>query len=239
MDNPVTQELFREDGYLQEIEAIVTATRDNAIVVDQTVFYAAGGGQPGDSGTCITSAGDTLNIIDTYKDRDNGDYLHILEEGAKVPAIGKPVTLKLDWQRRHRLMRMHSAMHMLCAVIPAPVTGGSIQEGRGRLDFDLPDTVDKEHITAELNKLIEKNVPMSISWITDQELDDNPSLVRTMSVAPPRGSGKIRLINFEGVDFQPCGGTHVASSGEIGPVRVQKVEKKGKMNRRVIVVFDE
>lgn len=235
----MTQELFREDGYLRQVEAIVTATRDNAFVVDQTIFYAAGGGQPGDSGICINNSGAELKIVDTYKDRDNGDYLHILEEGAEPPAIGKPVTLTLDWQRRHRLMRMHSALHMLCAVIPAPVTGGSIQDGRGRLDFDLPDTVDKEAITIELNKLIEKNVPMSISWITDQELDDNPSLVRTMSVAPPRGSGKIRLINFEGVDFQPCGGTHVASSGEIGPVRVQKVEKKGKMNRRVIVVFDE
>lgn len=235
----MTRELFREDGYLKQVEALVTATRDNAIVVDQTVFYPAGGGQPGDSGVCITSGGDEITVVDTYKDRDTGDYLHIIEDGARVPAIGKPVTLKLDWQRRHRLMRMHSAMHMLCAVIPAPVTGGSIQDGRGRLDFDLPDTVDKQQITAQLNELIEKNVPMSISWITEAELDSNPELVRTMSVAPPRGSGKIRMVKFDGVDFQPCGGTHVASSGEIGPVRVQKVEKKGKMNRRVIVVFDE
>ena len=136
-------------------------------------------------------------------------------------------------------MRMHSCLHMLCATIPAPVTGGSVQEGRGRLDFDLPDTIDKEATSDKLNQLISGNHKMSTRWITDAELDANPELVRTLSAPPPRGTGKVRLVEFKGVDLQPCGGTHVASTSEIGTVRIQKVEKKGKMNRRIIVVFEE
>lgn len=152
---------------------------------------------------------------------------------------GDSVTLNLDWDRRHRIMRMHSCLHMLCAVVPAQVTGGSIQDGRGRLDFDLPETIDKSEVTANLNKLIDENHAMTLSWITDEELQANPGLVRTMSAPPPIGTGKVRLVNFEGVDLQPCGGTHVASTGEIGPVLVQKIEKKGKLNRRITVVFDD
>jgi len=163
----------------------------------------------------------------------------LLSTDFDLPAVGETVTLKLDWERRYRLMRMHSCMHMLCAAIPAPVTGGSIQDGRGRLDFDLPDPVDKEEVTDRLNALIAQDSSMQMRWISDEELADKPELVRTMSVKPPTGSGQVRIVEFEGIDLQPCGGTHVASTGEIGRVRVRKIEKKGRQNRRVIVVFDD
>lgn len=244
----MTEELFRADGYLRDCEAVVTAIseipgKDGAtftgVVVDKTVFYPNGGGQPGDTGQLTRADGGTMNVIDTLKHRDTDEHLHIIDPESSAPEVGEAIKLEIDWDRRYRLMRMHSAMHMLCAAIPAPVTGGSIADGRGRLDFDLPEPVDKTEVTAKLNELIESNKPMALSWIDDAELDANPELVRTMAVAPPRGSGKIRLVNFDGIDLQPCGGTHVASSGEIGRVRVKKIEKKGKQNRRVIVVFDD
>ncbi len=238
MSQLTTQELFREDGYIRECDATVVAVTEQAVVVDQTVFYPTGGGQPGDTGTLINN-GNSLSISDCYKDRDSGQHLHVFDSADHGIAVGDKVTLRIDWDRRYRLMRMHSCMHMLCAAIPAPVTGGSIQDGRGRLDFDLPDPVDKEAVSLRLNELIAQDRPMTMRWISDAELDASPELVRTMSVSPPRGSGKVRLVNFDGIDLQPCGGTHVASSGEIGAVRVSKTEKKGKQNRRVIVVFDE
>jgi len=234
----MTLELFREDGYLKETEATVVALNEQGVVLNQTVFYPTSGGQPGDTGQLTTSDGKSLQITDTFKDRDSGEHIHVIESIAESVSIGDTVNVTLDWDRRHRLMRMHSCMHMLCSIIDAPVTGGSIQENRGRLDFDLEETVDKVAITTQLNELVERDSPMRLSWITDAELDAQPELVRTMSVQPPRGSGKIRLIEFEGIDLQPCGGTHVASSGEIGAVRVSKVEKKGRQNRRIIVVFD-
>ncbi len=233
----MTKELFREDGYLQECTATVTKVDERGVCVDQTVFYPMGGGQPGDTGMLLRVDGSQLRVVDTRKDRETGDHLHILEEGVQLPVTGESVTLRIDWERRHRLMRMHSCMHMLCAVVPAPVTGGSIRDGSGRLDFDLQDTLNKDEITQKLNELIRQDSPMTLQWITDEELDSQPDLVRTMSVQPPRGSGRVRLVNFNGIDLQPCGGTHVASSGEIGPVRVAKIEKKGKHNRRVIVEF--
>ncbi len=232
-----TEELFREDGYLKSCRATITSITGNAVCVDRTVFYPTGGGQPGDQGELVRNDGSVVKIGDTRKDRETGAHLHILESEDNLPEKGETVTLKIDWDRRHRLMRMHSCLHMLCAVVPAGVTGGSISEDRGRLDFDLQDTLDKENITLKLNKLIEEDHPMHLQWITEAELDAKADLVRTMSVKPPRGSGRVRLVNFEGVDLQPCGGTHVASSGEIGTVRIQKIEKKGKHNRRVIVVF--
>lgn len=236
----MTIELFREDSYLQTCEAEITMLHDAGFSCDQTVFYATGGGQPGDTGTATTTAGDSLQVTDTFKDRESKAHIHVVAEDdiAKL-AVGDKVTLKLDWNRRYRLMRMHSCLHMLCATIPAPVTGGSIQDGRGRLDFDLPDTIDKEATTNRLNQLISGNHTMSTRWITDAELDANPELVRTLSAPPPRGTGKVRLVEFKDVDLQPCGGTHVASTIEIGPVQIKKVEKKGKMNRRIIVVFEE
>ena len=236
----MTVEIFREDAYVKSCTAVVTQSDERGLQFDQTVFYAAGGGQPGDTGTCVTDAGQRIPIIDAIKDRDSGEHIHCIDNDAQhTLKAGDTVELALDWERRYRLMRMHSCLHMLCATIPAPVTGGSIQDGRGRLDFDLPDTIDKEAVTRSLNELIEGNHPMSMRWITDDELAANPELVRTMSAPPPTGTGKVRLVNFEGVDLQPCGGTHVAATGEIGKVRVQKVEKKGKLNRRIIVVFDE
>lgn len=245
----MTEELFRSDGYLRECDANVTAVTEvcdregkpvaHGVVLNQTVFYPVGGGQPGDIGVMSLSDGSELEVLDTFKDRETSAHLHAISIDQTPPSVGDSVSVRLDWDRRHRLMRMHSAMHMLCAAIPAPVTGGSIQDGRGRLDFDLPDPVDKTEVTARLNELIALDTPMSLSWITDEELKENPDLVRTMSVEPPTGSGKVRLVNFAGVDYQPCGGTHVASSGEIGRVLVKKIEKKGKQNRRVIVVFDE
>lgn len=233
-----TVELFREDGYLRDCNAKVVSVDGRGVVVNQTVFYPTGGGQPGDTGE-LEHADSSLIITDCYKDRETGEHLHVLDGDAANIAVGDEVRLKIDWPRRYRLMRMHSCMHMLCAAIPAPVTGGSIQDGRGRLDFDLPDPVDKQEVTDKLKELIAQDRPMQLQWITDDELEAAPELVRTMSVTPPRGSGRVRLVNFEGIDLQPCGGTHVASSGEIGAVRVQKTEKKGKQNRRVIVVFDD
>ncbi len=233
----MTIEIFKTDAYQKTSEATVTAIDDRGIQFDQTVFSPAGGGPPGDTGI-IELNGTQINITNTVKDADAAGPLHVVEEAANL-SIGDSVTLTLDWKRRHRLMRMHSCMHMLCAVIPAPVTGGSIQDGRGRLDFDLPETVDKLQITAQLNELIRADHPMQLSWITDEELAANPELVRTLSAPPPTGAGTVRLVNFEGIDCQPCGGTHVASTLEIGPVTVKKIEKKGKQNRRITVVFDE
>lgn len=236
----MTVELFRDDGYLKSCEARITALHEAGFSCDQTVFYATGGGQPGDTGNIKTATGNVIQINDTFKDRESKAHIHaVTEQDISKLSVGDKITLQLDWDRRYRLMRMHSCLHMLCAVIPAPVTGGSIQDGRGRLDFDLPDTIDKEATTDKLNQLIGGNHPMSTRWITDAELDANPALVRTLSAPPPRGTGKVRLVEFKDVDLQPCGGTHVASTAEIGAVRIQKVEKKGKMNRRIIVIFEE
>lgn len=238
--SPLTLELFREDGYIKSCTATVTAIDERGVQLDQTVFYSTGGGQPGDSGICKTEDGSEITITDTFKDRETSAHIHVIDTtAAPTLTVGDKVTLALDWDRRHRIMRMHSCLHMLCAVVPAQVTGGSIQDGRGRLDFDLPETIDKEQLTKDLNKLITDDHPMTMSWITDEELQANPGLVRTMSAPPPTGTGKVRLVNFEGVDLQPCGGTHVASTGEIGPVLVKKIEKKGKLNRRITIVFDE
>lgn len=234
----MTEELFREDGYLKECEAKVVDLNDQGICLERTVFYPMGGGQPGDVGKLIREDGTEIVIVDTQKDRDSGNILHVPAEDSVSPDIGEKVTAVIDWDRRHRLMRMHSCMHLLCAVVPYGVTGGQITDGRGRLDFDMQDTLDKEHVTTELNRLINENHPMNMRWITDDELDQQPDLVRTMSVQPPRGAGRVRLVEFEQVDMQPCGGTHVASTGEIGAVRVAKIEKKGKHNRRVAVEFD-
>ncbi len=236
----MTKELFREDAYIKQCQAVVTAVDDRGIQVDQSVFYPNGGGQPGDTGSCVCADGTVIPILDTIKDRESGDQIHCTDAATPLALqVGDTVELTLDWQRRYQLMRMHSCLHMLCATIPAQVTGGSIQEQRGRLDFNLPDTIDKEKVTDDLNRLITSNAAMTMRWISDAELEANPGLVRTMSAPPPMGSGHVRLVEFEGIDLQPCGGTHVANTAEIGKVRVQKVEKKGKLNRRIIVVFED
>lgn len=234
----MTIELFRQDSYLKFCQAKVAAVYPNALSVDQTVFYPLGGGQPGDVGVLSRETGKPLDILDCYKERDSDALLHIVKEGSVMPKPGETVTLTLNWQRRYRLMRMHSCMHMLCVAVPAPVTGGSISDGSGRLDFDLPDPPAKEALEQRLNEIIQGNHPMTLSWITDQEMQQQPELIRTMSVQPPMGSGKnIRLVKFGDADLQPCGGTHVANSGEIGQVRVQSIKNKGRQNRRITIVF--
>ena len=238
-ENTMTIECFREDGYLKTCDATVTAVDGHSLCVDRTIFYPEGGGQPGDTGKLMRADGGTSVITDTRKDPQSGAHLHILADGEVLPEVGDRVGLEIDWARRHRLMRMHSCLHLLCAVIPAPVTGGAISDGSGRLDFYLPEPPDKTRIEGDLNRLIEADHPMRLRWISDQELAAQPELVRTMSVKPPTGAGRIRLVEFAGADLQPCGGTHVASSGEIGAVRVRSIKSKGKQNRRISVEFAE
>ena len=233
----MTEELFREDSYLKSCTGTVTAVDDRGVQLDQTVFYPMGGGQPGDTGALVLADGARFAVTNTFKDRDTGEHIHALEEAATAPSLGDVVTAELDWDRRYRLMRMHSALHLLCATIDGGVTGGQIGEEKSRLDFDLPDTnLDKEAIAQHLNDLVGQAQPMSHRWITDEEMAANEDLVRTMSVKPPSGAGKVRLMEIAGgVDLQPCGGTHVANTSEIGELRVGKIENKGKHNRRVNV----
>ena len=236
----MTEEVFRSDAYATCCEAQVVAVHDQGIELDRTVFYPMGGGQPGDGGMLRRADGTEVLIADTRKGEQPGQILHVPAEGAPTLSVSDKVVAEIDWQRRYRLMRMHTCLHVLCAVVPGGVTGGSVGDGRGRLDFDLPDpTLDKDQVTAELNRLIEENHPVRFRWITDEEMAASPELVRTMSVKPPSGQGRVRLVEIENVDLQPCGGTHLASIGEIGRVRVAKIEKKGKHNRRVVIVFDD
>lgn len=235
----MTRELFREDGYLRTCAATVLAVSESGIVLDASVFYAEGGGQPGDRGVLLRADGSRIAIVDTRKDRDSGAHLHVPLAGAVLPGVGETVQAEIDWDRRYRLMCMHTCLHLLCAVVEGGVTGGSVGTDRGRLDFDLPDQVlDKDRIEAELNRLVAEDRPLDVRWIGDDELAANPDLVRTMSVRPPSGQGRVRVIEVAGVDLQPCGGTHVRSTGEVGRVRVGKIEKKGRHNRRVNVLFE-
>lgn len=234
----MTEELFRQDAYLKSCEARVVAVDEAGVRLDRTVFYPEGGGQPGDTGHLRLADGRELKVTDTRKHPAGNEPSHVLEPDAAAPAVGDTVTAVLDWDRRHRHMRMHTCMHLLCSLVAGSVTGGQLGEAKGRLDFDLPNTaIDKEKLTAELNRLVTEDHPVTPRWITDAELAANPGLVRTMSVKPPTGSGQVRLLEIEGVDLQPCGGTHVARTGEIGPVAVGKIENKGRQNRRINIVF--
>ncbi len=232
----MTDMLHRDDAYLTECDATVTSTGDNTICLDRTVFYALGGGQPGDTGR-IEWDGTSVRIIDT-RYSDSGDVNHVTEDGATLPPAGAGVRAKLDWDRRFIHMRMHTALHLLGSLLPYGVTGGNISAAKSRLDFDTHDAIDKEAITRELAALVESNRVISCRWISDKELEAQPDLVRTMSVQPPKGSGSIRLLEIEGIDLQPCGGTHLHTTGEVGQVRVSKIENKGKHNRRVNIVLD-
>ena len=233
----MTDELFRKDSYLQECDAEVVAVEDGAIAVDRTVFYPLGGGQPGDTGS-MSWPGGSARITDT-RYGDAGQILHWLEEDSPLPAVGENVHLELDWDRRFRHMRMHTAMHLLGSVLKYGVTGGNISLDKSRLDFDMEDPVDKASVAAAMQKLVAEDHPISCRWISDAELDANPELVRTMSVQPPRGKGEVRLLEIAGVDLQPCGGTHLKSTAEVGKVRIGKVEKKGRRNRRVNIHLDD
>jgi misacylated tRNA(Ala) deacylase len=230
-----TEELFRDDGYLRQCTARIVAVGERGVELDRTVFYPTGGGQPGDRGVLKLEDGRELIVTDTTKGEADGQIHHVLADPSVADLVGQQVNAQIDWDRRHMMMRVHTLLHLLCASVDADVTGGSIRDnGTGRLDFDLPEsTLDKADISARLNAFIEQDHAVRPRWVDESELDSNPALVRTMSVAPPRGQGRVRLLEIEGVDLQACGGTHVARTAEIGPVTVGKIEKKGKQNRRV------
>jgi misacylated tRNA(Ala) deacylase len=236
----VTEFVFRSDSYLGSIESEVTEiTAEGGIVLDRTVFYAASGGQPGDRGSLVRANGTEITIeAAIHPEGDKTRIVHVPAPGQPVPAIGERLTAKIDWQRRYRLMRMHTALHLLSVAFPFPVTGGSVGEDKGRLDFDMPDVpADLGRIEAELNAMVEAAHPVSSEWISDAEMAANPGLIKTMKVKPPTGQGRVRLIRIGTVDLQPCGGTHVASTAEIGSLKLGKIEKKGAQNRRVHLLF--
>ncbi len=236
----MTETLFRDDAYLREVTARVLAADEAGVITDRSNFYPRAGGQPGDSGILRWPGGDA---VVTEATKGEGDaILHKLAESSALPPPGTEVTLTLDWERRHRHMRMHTTLHLLCSLIPgAGVTGGQIGADKSRLDFDLAEPPTKESLTERLNALIAANHAISESWITEAELDANPSLVRTLSVQPPRDAGRVRLVRIgpmeSPVDLQPCGGTHVRATGEIGRVEVLKLENKGRQNRRISVAL--
>jgi misacylated tRNA(Ala) deacylase len=228
--------LFREDPYLRRCEARVVEAGPDGVVLDSTIFYPLGGGQPGDTGLLRAADGREWRVTDTRKG-DGGSILHKLEDGMVPPPPGEPLEALLDWDRRHAHMRMHTALHLLGSVLRFGVTGGQVGADRSRLDFDTQDEIDAGRVTDAVNALVAGNHPVRSQWITDEELDRQPELVRTMSVQPPRGVGRIRLLDIQGVDLQPCGGTHVAGTGEIGRIVVTKVENKGRRNKRVYIAF--
>ena len=238
----MTEMLFRDDAYLAEAPGTVVALTDQGVVLDATLFYPAGGGQPGDSGR-LTWNGGSMEVVTTVK--GEGDRIVLIPaESATRPEVGTDLYQHLDWDRRFSHMRVHTALHLLSVVIPLPVTGGQVAEGQGRLDFDMPDAPeDRQALEDALNALIARDFEVSQTWITDDELAANPGLVKTMSVAPPTGTGRVRLVRIgdgaRQIDLQPCGGTHVARTGEIGRIRFGKIEKKSRLNRRVRIELAE
>lgn len=236
---PETRKAYYDDSYQKTLAATVTAVDGEWIEMDRTIFYPQGGGQPGDTGVVKADDGRSVRVTDTRHGASPGQIRHQLETAEHNLAVGDVVETELDWERRFRHMRMHTSMHLLGSLIPVPVTGGSVGADKSRLDFDLGDhQIDKEDLTLRMNALIEEAHPVVFGTITETELDERPELVRTMSVQPPRGAGDIRTVRIEGVDFQPCGGTHVNNTREIGAIRVSKIENKGKRNRRVHLVLE-
>ena len=238
---PMTVELFREDAQRRDCEARVLALDERGIRLDCTVFYPQGGGQAGDSGVLALPGGTSLVIADTRKGDAPGEILHLPAAGQDAALAGlqpgATVRARIDWERRHRHMRFHTATHLLCALVPHPVDGCSITAGYARLDFHMNEPLDREALGAGLARLVAEAHPVAARWITDAELDAQPGLVRSMSVQPPRGTGRVRLLSVEGVDLQPCGGTHVANTAEIGALVITKIEKKSAMTRRVVLGF--
>ncbi|CTQ53839.1 Alanine--tRNA ligase [Roseibium album] len=238
----MTTPLFREDAYLRTCEADVLGVNDRGgILLDRTIFYPMGGGQPGDSGYLELDDGTRIDIATTVYDADKTTIVHVPADGRSLPSSGTKLTAHVNWARRYRLMRMHTALHLLSVALPFPVTGGQVGDPDGRLDFDMGDeTVDKDALLERLYSLTAGDHDVTTEWITDEELDANPGLVKTMSVKPPRGSGRVRLVRIGGnVDLQPCGGTHVSKTSEIGALAIGKTEKKGKQNRRVRIRLTE
>jgi misacylated tRNA(Ala) deacylase len=232
----MVEELFRQDAYLKQADATVTAVEDRGVRLDRSIFYPTGGGQPGDTGMLRWDGGEA-RIADTVK-ADGNDVLLVLAPDAAKPAVGTQVRCELDWERRYKHMRMHTALHVMSAVIKGNVTGGQVNVDKSRLDFNLEGEVPtKEWVTEEINKILSLDHPVVPEWVTDEELTSRPELVKTMSVRPPMGQGRVRLLSIDGVDLQACGGTHVARTAEIGRVECIKVENKGKMNRRFIIAL--
>lgn len=234
----MTELLFRDDAYRREATATVLGVSERgAIHLDRTIFYATGGGQPGDAGMIFRKDGTPVRIATAVYEADKLTVAHVPAEGASLPEVGEKVSMEIDWEKRYARMRAHTALHLLSVALPYPVTGGSVGDGEGRLDFDIPEAgLDKAEIEARIAAMVAKDAAVRFRWITDAELDANPGLVKTMSVQPPRGQGRVRLVEIDGLDLQPCGGTHVRATGEIGAVTVTGIEKKGKMNRRVRIV---
>jgi misacylated tRNA(Ala) deacylase len=233
-----TELLFREDAYLRSATARVCAVHERGLELDRTIFYPLGGGQPGDSGVLVRENGERIAIADTRKGEAPGSVLHIPAPGMPGPEPGEVLALELDWERRYSLMRLHTALHLLSCVVVAPVSGGNISPDKARLDFDIDmSLLDAERITRETNALIAAAVATETVWITDEELEAQPELVKTMSVQPPRGAGRVRLLKIPGIDLQPCGGTHVRNIAEIGGIRVTRIRNEGKRNKRVEIAL--
>lgn len=236
-----TDALFRDDFYLSTAEArVVAVLEDGGIVLDRTCFYATSGGQPGDSGTLERADGSMIGIVTTRTGETKNDIVHMPAEGAARPQVGEALTLHIDWPRRYRLMRMHTACHLLSVVLPYPITGAAVGEEESRVDFDLSDLVDKDEITQRLMQLVRENHPVFLKWITDGELAANPGIVRSKNVRPPMGLGRISLVCIgedSAIDSQPCGGTHVSETQEVGEIYISKIEKKGKESRRLRIRF--
>jgi misacylated tRNA(Ala) deacylase len=236
----MTEFVFRTDSYLRSLDATVTEiVPDGGVVLDRTIFYANSGGQPGDNGRLVRADGTVVAIATAiHPDGDKTRIIHLPTPDQPALAVDDSVAAEIDWDRRYRLMRMHTALHLLSVVFPFPVTGGSVQEDKGRLDFDMPEVpADLAAIEAKLNAMVADAHPVTSEWITDAEMAANPGLVKTMKVKPPMGQGRVRLVRIGTVDLQPCGGTHVASTAEIGPLKLGKIEKKGAQNRRVHLLF--
>ena len=237
----MSEALFREQPYARETAARIEGCDARGVWLDRTVFYPRGGGQAGDAGVLEIGDGRALAIADTVKGEAPADILHVPAPGQEALlaalAPGTPVTARIDWDRRHRHMRFHTATHLLCAIVPHPTNGCSITAGYARLDFDMVEPLDREHLERELARLVAEAHDVRTVWITDEELDAKPELVRTMSVQPPRGVGRVRLLEIDGVDLQACGGTHVANTREIGALKVVKIEKKSARSRRVVLEF--
>lgn len=238
----VTEAIFREDAYRRESEAVVLAVNDRGgVILDRTIFYATSGGQPGDTGAFVRADGSRVAIAATVTGETKDEIIHVPATGEGVPVVGERINLSIDWERRLKLMRMHAACHLLTVVCPFPITGASVGEEDSRVDFDIPEAgYSKEEVTARMMELVSANHPISTRWITDDELAANPGLVKSKNVRPPMGSGRIRLVligESGSVDSQPCGGTHVATTGEVGEIHIGKIEKKGRENRRFRIRF--
>jgi misacylated tRNA(Ala) deacylase len=234
----MTEALFRDDAYLTSCQATVLAVNERGVLLDRTVFYPTGGGQPGDSGVLRRADGSLIHVATTIKGEAPGEIVHVLADGSARPDVGETLSAEIDWGRRYTFMRYHTALHLVCKVEEAPITGAQIGFDKSRVDFAAErSALDKDSIEARLNALIAAAHPVNASWISDAELDANPQLIKTLTVQPPRGSGRVRLIEVAGVDLQPCGGTHVRNTSEIGVLVVQKIKSEGKMNKRVVITL--